>query len=730
MTTVNQNLNNGYNIQNERRIPPAPMHRVPAQPQVRIPAYYQTPPERLSIKEAMEQNPFMMIPYQMAIKPFTEHPAAILGSWVGISLAMDQYTKACGGEYEKSLLKKAVKLGDRIESSQVIQNKPVQSFLSSVKGLFNKSGKIAEKNSVLRAIKNTPSNPEWEMCTSEMLPQRQRIVHDFSHIMSTLKIGEEGYAGLHKLAVSKEEKAMLKKVFNVSSLSQIPENKASVQIQLKRLGLEQDKINIILKNHDGGVAETKNLILKIIGKDTEWIKKIKEDSLGNYTDEVQAASKKLSGKVKVGFAKFKPLGINLGWLTKPIERTLGMDEVHNRLASLSKEGAKTATGRFMAKTMQMIHRGLTFGGGKVGLLLFIAPALVESAINVKKAENNQKVSTGISSFINHISWVITFPLGLKLMHHLGGAQYSGLSKDQVTKCREIRNKFNAENKKGKYKNNAKLYAKELAAAQKEIEKITKPIFKKQNIFTKGIRKLARFMCWDLERFDGRDTGNFFKNKFTKIRNLPRNIVGVPMRFLIWGMITMFGLEAVLSKGLKLLLGESFDAEKEEDRKSAAKEQKKFLKEDLEKRLYETQLKKQMTAQQSAQVNPQTQMLAHRGGNAQYQTYAVPNNIQQTGSKNSQKADNYTYIPSQENSIKASNNSKSKVDNYTYIPSQNCTIRAKDGSSATETRTYIPSQEAAKIEKSWDNSGLNAALSRADRAENKALRILAGNFDGM
>lgn len=79
----------------------------------------------------------------------------------------------------------------------------------------------------------------------------------------------------------------------------------------------------------------------------------------------------------------------MGPLTKPFERTVGCDEIFNKLHSMS-DGAKTGTGRFMSKAMQMIHRGLTFGGGKLGALIFIAPLLVELGINVKKLIKTRK----------------------------------------------------------------------------------------------------------------------------------------------------------------------------------------------------------------------------------------------------------------------------------------------------------------------------------------------------
>ena len=97
----------------------------------------------------------------------------------------------------------------------------------------------------------------------------------------------------------------------------------------------------------------------------------------------------------------------------------------------------------------------------------------------------------------------------------------------------------------------------------------------------------------------------------------------------------------------------------------------------------------------------------------------------------EKTDDYTYIPSQNNVIQASEG-KGKSDTYTYIPSQNSTIKSdKNGNeSSTNIRTYIPSQAAANITKTWDNSGLQSALARAQRAEDRALKVLAGNFEGM
>ena len=93
----------------------------------------------------------------------------------------------------------------------------------------------------------------------------------------------------------------------------------------------------------------------------------------------------------------------------------------------------------------------------------------------------------------------------------------------------------------------------------------------------------------------------------------------------------------------------------------------------------------------------------------------------------EKVGNYTYIPSQDSTIPQPK-TQGKVDNYTYIPSSECTIKSDKVNE--NQRRYIPSQAAANIQKTYDNSGMQSVLDRAQKAEDKALRVLAGNFDGM
>ena len=133
-------------------------------------------------------------------------------------------------------------------------------------------------------------------------------------------------------------------------------------------------------------------------------------------------------------------------------------------------------------------------------------------------------------------------------------------------------------------------------------------------------------------------------------------------------------------------------------------------------------KNQAQAAQQQSPNPQGQGLAHRG--AGFNSNAIPQ-------VEPQSADHYSYIPSQENLIKQPVR-KGSADNYSYIPSQDPAVKLdKNGNVNSSTiRTYVPSQAAANINKSWDNSILESALARADRAETRAYKILSGDFEGI
>ena len=258
----------------------------------------------------------------------------------------------------------------------------------------------------------------------------------------------------------------------------------------------------------------------------------------------------------------------------------------------------------------MVYRGLTFGGGKAGLLLFIAPLLIEVAMNTRKADKDQKVGTFMGSLIQSMSWVVTFPLALRMMHSFGGVKYAGMTKEQVETFRETLKQFNEKAKGGQFKTKA-----DYKKAKKTVKDMLK--VKDQNIFTKGIRKLGQFLTMDLETFKPYKSSNIAANMGRKLPNVFRNIGGVPMRLLLWAGISTGVLDTLIHKGSTAIFGKSYDSMKKEEQDAEKKAQKQFLRKDLNERLYEAQKIKQYGAvQQQIQPvqNQQANMISTRGKN--------------------------------------------------------------------------------------------------------------------
>lgn len=690
---------------------------------VRIPSYYYVPDTYTpqSVREAVKENPA----YDMLLKPFVEHPIAVLATWLGIGVGLDAYSAACSGKYEDSLVKKAANLGDSIQNSRIIQNKPVQAVIKGFGSVGGAGKKVVQNSAILRAMKETPTMPEWTMVKSQMFNQKQEVVQDFMRIAEALKLDSDKAPNLKDIGLDEREIKMLKKTFNVQKISQIPETEAVNQVLLDRLGKTPEEIKKIQAMGSASSGAVKSEILKEMGLDAEKLKLIKDDVYGKYINDVKTATGKVKGRVKMGAGHYGWLGP----LTKPFERTIGCDEIYNKLHSMS-EGAKTGTGRFMSKAMQMIHRGLTFGGGKLGALIFIAPLLVELGINVKKADKDQKIGTAANGFVDNISWVFTFPLALKMMHSIGGIKHAGMGKDKVEQYRKLVEDFNKRVEPTMLKDGVSVpnpntfktkheYDVAKSALQKQLKELK--TVKGQNIFTRGLRKLAGCITPDLCRINSYRNSNFAANTARKIPAFFRNAAGIPIRFGLWGLISMGVLGAALTKCTTAIFGKSYDSMKQDERKTDKKNQEKFLKQDLNQRLYEAQKAKQFGNQAAQPVfQPSAQNIMAARGISPYSSQ-IP-----VVEANDTRVDNYTYIPSQQNIIPHTQK-KNKLDTYSYIPSQECTIKSDKVNEAQ--RKYIPSQAAADIRKTYDNSGLQSALDRAQRAEDKALRVLAGNFEG-
>lgn len=757
------------------------------QPEITLPKIYQisSPKENEGFKETIKKWDMMGLVY-----PWLEHPLLMLGTCFGLGWGVDKFSKACGGEYEKSLVGKTAKLGDNIQESKLVQSKPFQTVWGWGETAKNKICKTFKNSDVFNAILKTPSQPELRFVADELLTMEQRVVHDFSNVTRTLKLNTPEVAKLTDLGLDKSEKEFINNFFKGIATT---EEKASNAIQLKRIGLKDDAIRDIIDKPDA-LALTKKKQLEKLGITAEFLEKLeKNPATKEDIAKVREACSKARG-MKIGAGHQKFLGP-----VQPFERTIGLDEIGNRLTSMTKaesgviSGAKTKTGKLLATFLQKCHRGFTFGGGKMGVLFFVSPIIVDTILDVKKAENNEKLGTLAHGLVHAGSWVFTFPLALEIMHRFGGMQYAGMSKEAVEESRNLIKEFNE--KTNPYKecsfiekifgggikkpasetfqsyDEYKIAKEELAKKLKELRKT-----KDQNLLTKMCKGIGKFLTMDLEitrSYKGAGSLNI-RNIGKKLSNVLRNVGGVPLRLAIWGGLTMGVLDGLINKGIKGCFGNFYDRYKEEEFESAKKEQKKFLKEDLQARLLDAQKRKIMgietqniapttietpknlekaIVEENTINNPKNELKTETNNQIENLEEKQTKNLSEnttksdnlnklaetpsevtdmsTGDKNTNELlnirkpiDTNTYIPDQAG-IKIKPKETVKRDNYTYIPSSENVLKKQNNN--TDVNKYIPSQLGAKFNKTFDNSGLEAVLKRADRAEAKAIQTLAGNF---
>ena len=544
-------------------------------------------------KESMKKADMMNI-----ITPWFEHPLLMIGTCLGLSLGVDKFSNACSGEYEKSLVGKVSIFGDKIQNSKIFQSNTSKNFFNKVNGLKSKLKNLFSKSDYINAVTKTPSQPEWRFVKDEMLNMQQRIVHDFTRITETLKLTNSEVVKISNLGISKKERELAKEFFNGT----IPDDiKFSNFIQLKRLNLTDDEIKKIVYDNNA-TSIVKDKTLEKLGIDKKFIEKISKETIEPDDIEKVLNACKNNKDVKISVGHNKMLGP-----FQIIERNIGADQIRNRLSSIIE--AKTATGKAFATFLQKCHRGFTFGGGKGGVLLFVAPHIVETIIDVKKAEPKEKVGTGVFGMVSAMSWVFTFPIALKIMHHIAGSQYAGMKPENVKEYRKLISEFNEKANPFKTKSWKNMFNigekkadgtyfktyEEFKNAKNELKTKLKNLcdenITKQSLFTKISKKLSKFLTIDLETISSFKNGSIIGNISRSIPNFLKNVGGIPMRFIAWGCISMGVLDTIINKTIKGCFGNYYDRYKEEEFIENKKKQKEFTKNDLVDRLYEKQADK-------------------------------------------------------------------------------------------------------------------------------------------
>lgn len=726
MTQINPNIKNSYTQQafkaQNAQIPMQYPEQEIQESQVQLPDIYYYPTtseEPIDWKEDLKKKDAMNI-----VTPWVENPILTGATCLGVFKGFDLLSKNFGGEYESSLVGKAANLGDRIQNSKLIQSNTSQKILKPIKTFWDKAKTFANNNSILSAIFNTPARPDWEMPRSEMQSMQARTVQEFKEFAS--KVGltaseDSSFFGLLKtsdsvklknLALNNDEKDAVLQFFKIDKLSKGNCDNIINFVRLKRLGLDDTNITNIL--HDSNASEkVKAEILKVMKLTDAEFEEIMKDTTGKTAKKLEEALANAKGKLIASSGNHKLFG-NF----QPLKRTLTGEQYFNRLHSIS--SAKTTLGRIGAKSMQVLHRMATFGGGKLGLLIFMIPSIVQTIKNTKKADSDSKVGTLANGLLTSVAWVVTFPLAVKTLFSLGGLKNIGNSKANVEKIKEITDQFNNAVQNGAF-DTKESFDTARKLAQEEIKKL-KP--KGGNLIEKILRKAGSFL--DI------GNGNLVGRKFfsQKLPHLGKNIIGVPLRFAAGMWLATSVFDGTLVKICKSIFGNYYDEYKENEQVEKKKKQKEFTKQDLQNRMIELQASK-MNAVNNQAVNETEQTNSNPvqiesevpTQIAQEPESSVPKESTETIAENNKtkNSDSYDYIPSQNSTIKNSNSG----DNYTYIPSQENVFNQNN---PAEQEKYIPSQNGAKFTKTFDNSGLQGALKRADSAEKKAIEVLSGKFD--
>lgn len=508
-------------------------------------------------------------------------------------LGSELFDKANEGPYEKSLVGRLGKFGDKISNTAIIRNRFVEKLNNSAGNTGRKIKDYIMRHPKLRAMYETPTAPEHAMVTNFLETQAE----------DDLKKGVEGLKKnfidknpktLKLAGATAEEIEALKASYGTGLFGRIKNESAAVEeFLLKKIGSDLGKGNIVetisrreaaadlqieklaLKLNDPALSnEAKAKLGQRIAKLSELrqtyrartLRSLKLEALGMTKHSLTAVQK----------APVKNMGTIKNALESAKKYCPKLSEHFNKINSITAPATKL--GRFLPKAAKLGMRGLTFGGGLFNCLFFLGFFLGDAVKNTIDAPKDKKVATGVHGLFDAMSWVIAMPIALKGMHAVNGLKNLGKSKEQVDAYKSALKTFNANVKAGKYADKA-VYD----AAYTNLMSL-KNVGTPQKGLNKVLSKIAGFLSTGLEMpkpyraaaapnasFMGK-AANFAKNLKFKLPNFAKNCLGNPLRFALY----MFAFQPIVDKifttPIKAMFGEPYDPEKikEEAEKEAAK----------------------------------------------------------------------------------------------------------------------------------------------------------------
>lgn len=435
------------------------------------------------------------------------------------------FDKACGGEYDKSILGKLGRWGNSL-SEKLKDNKLAQGIKKHVSSAKTKLNNFVSRHETLSTMRDMHTNPECTMVTSFLETQKEADLKEATNKLE--KFINDGPKSLKDAGATKDEIKAFTNKYGANALEEfqkqkmfsnpgaIPKGVSLKDLRMQYFGLDEAKLNSLKSNPE------------------------------KYAKEIE----KLLGDAK--------------------ELSPKMSTYLNKLLAMSKPTTKL--GRLFPKMAKLGMRGLTFGGGFWNSM-FIAMFLGDAVKNTVDAPKDQKVSTAVNGLFDAVAWVVSMPLALKGMHALGGLKNLGRTKAQNEGFKKEFNLLKEAVKNGtftydktKYKNaqdavkaahNA-LYTKYAGAEVKGFKKVLKGIGKflsvglEQTPVIKDSTKGLKF---------SEKAGVMLKNIGRKIKvNGPKNMLGYPLRFALYMLAFQPVVDKIFKAPLNAIFGKPYDPE--------------------------------------------------------------------------------------------------------------------------------------------------------------------------
>lgn len=657
-------------------------------------------------------------------------------TWYAISQGMDYYAKKSRGEFEQTLHHKVGQFGDDITGYVKNSRFGKSSFANSVNNGFGRFKGFLKRNFVdrfriTRAMAYTPSLPELDMVKGQAngmtgmqlfdYPQQvEQFVKPLNHLEDLDCYGAS--RDIAKDPIYKKYKALLDKATTPQARVDIMQkaefealathtNKAKLndkQIKnaLKRFeALTPDKRALTLKNmkaREWGYKSFKELesVLKNIQENMPRVLEASHNAnknmfvriWGTNANAKGRASKHLFGREVYASETANKLAGSLGNVdlskNPQLEKALKDTGLINKIP-------KSALGKFLAKYNNLVMEGATnrVAGGKFVAIMqaaYLADVIVKS---MRQEGGSEKFKSFAERFTEMIAFFVCMPLAIQLMHKVGGLQYAGMTADQV---KAYRTKLNAHNEKamaGKFANKADWKASKDALKTELNAGVKNPI-------TKLFKRVGRIVSVGLEQIRPYDnkaiTRVGWKQKLKDLFRHPKfgmkQMAGYPMRIILGMMIILPFLSKIAVKGSHMIFGKPKNSLLDEGKEKPPEEVQQPQQTQIP-----PQLQQQMQAQNPAQPQTVTQQT----------TTVTSSNQQQTGENPSNLLNKYRN-PQQTTST--STTTQTLVNN-------------EPAKTQEPVRTYIPSPEGVKINNAEDTSSADAALRRAELAEQKALETL-------